>query len=166
MVAETYDPLLNVLPSGMALEPNETRARLALFGRLLGSYPVATSQDLELTVEVYLEMTADVPFRFLSVAVGRLMLDPETRFAPRVGEVRQRSALEVCRSWRQVLKKDPDRQDDGKPVVVPGRAVDFWITKARQLEGLPEIPAPSSTIAQLPEGWEDRLKAIGEGKDA
>lgn len=163
-MAETFDQRLLVLPSGMELEPAETRARLALFGQLLGSKPMATNIDLELTAEGYLNLTADVPFRWLHLSIRWHLLDPIQRFAPTIGEIRQRAALEVLRAWRVHLGKDPDRQDDGRLVGCRPENVDVWIGRARKVEGLPEIAGPTSAVGLLPEGWEERIKAIGSGE--
>lgn len=142
----------------------ETRARLALFGQLLGSKPVATNIDLELTAEGYLNMTADLPYRWLALSLRWHMLDPANRFAPSIGDVRKRAALEFLRAWRLHHGKDPDRQDNGQPVTLADSNIDEWIKRARKLEGLPEIPAAVSAIGLLPEGWEERIKQIGRGE--
>lgn len=163
-MAETFDQRLLVLPSGMELEPAETRARLALFGQLLGSKPMATNIDLELTAEGYLNMTADLPYRWLQLSIRWHLLDPIQRFAPTIGEIRHRAALEFLRAWRSQNGDDPDRQGDGRPVhLEPGR-IDLWIGRARKAEGLPEIAGPTSAVGLLPEGWEERIKAIGSGE--
>ncbi len=122
---------------------------------------MATNQDAELTLETYLGMTADIPWRWLALSVKRLMLQPSIYFAPKLGEIRHRAATEVVRSWRMSQGKDPDRGDNGTATSVAPHHIDAWIAKARLLEGLPEIPPAASEIAQLPPGWADRIKAIG-----
>ena len=122
---------------------------------------MATNQDAELTLETYLAMTADIPWRWLALSVKRLMLQPSIYFAPKVGEIRHRAAIETVRSWRQSQGKDPDQQDNGQAVTVAPHHIDSWIGRGRQLEGLPAIPPAASEIAQLPEGWSARLGSIG-----
>ena len=161
-----YETRFGVLPSGMELDPQETERRIKLFAGMLGASAMAGNQDLEVSLEGYLELTADIPLRWLIQAVQREMMRPGP-FAPSIGDVRSRAALEILRSWRVQLGKNPDVQDDGRPVVCPEKHVDHWVGRARQLEGLPEIPQATTSVAALPAGWEERLKlrAIGGESD-
>jgi hypothetical protein len=134
-----------------------------MYAAMLDAFPRARTQDAETTLEAYLELTADIPLRWLVAACRRLLL--QTTFLPTIAEIRNRASVEVVRSWRVQAGKDPDRSDLGKPTTVGDEWVDHWIARARKIEGLPEIPAPTTAIVPLPEGWEERVGRIGTGTD-
>lgn len=158
---ETSEPRLGILPVGMELSTEETKARLTLLAALLGSKPVATSQDLEVTGETYLNLTADIPLRWLTVSVRWHLLDP-SRFGPSIGEVKTRAMTEFLRSMRSAKGLDPDRGNNGQVVQCSATNVDHWIGVARKADDLPEIPSPTSTVVALPEGWEKRIDGMIE----
>lgn len=150
---------LRVLPDGAALTREETAARLSMFAAMLDAFPRPRSQEAETTLEVFLELTSDIPLLWLVAACRRLMLS--TTFLPTIAEIRNRAALEILRSWRTQIGKDPDRSDSGKPVTITDGTIDHWIDRGRKLEGLPEIPARTSAIVPLPEGWRERIEKLG-----
>lgn len=150
---------LRVLPDGAALPPEETTARLSMFAAMLDAFPRPRTQEAETTLEVYLELTSDIPLLWLVAACKRLML--LTTFLPTIAEIRNRAALEILRSWRTQVGKDPDRSDLGKAVSIPEEHLDHWIDRGRKLEGLPEIPGRTSAIVPLPEGWRERIEKLG-----
>lgn len=129
---------------------------------MLGAYPVARNQDLEVTLEGYVTLTADVPLGWLTTAIKRLMMHPETVFAPTVGKIREQSAIEIIRTSRAAEGKDPDRGERGGVVQCQAEHIDHQIARARRLMNLPEI-APASSAVYLPAELEQKLAELQEG---
>lgn len=128
---------------------------------MLDAFPRAKSQSAETTIEAYLELTADIPLGFLVVACKRLMF--ATTFLPTIAEIRQRAATEIIRAKRKAEGKDPDRGDRGV-VNCPEHQIDHWIARAREVEGLPEIPAATSEV-YLPAPLEAQLRKLIESQE-
>lgn len=124
---------------------------------------MARNQDLEVTLEGYVTLTADVPLGWLTTAIKRLMMHPETVFAPTVGKIREQSAIEIIRTSRAAEGKDPDRGERGGVVQCQAEHIDHQIARARKLMKLPEI-APASSAVYLPPELEERMARIGEGE--
>ena len=146
---QTSEPPRGPLPPVTVLPEEETAKRIQLFATMLGAFPVARNQSLEITLDGYLVLTADIPLGWLATAVKRVMLHPDTIYAPAIGQIRQAAAIEITRSRRVAQGDDPDRQGNGKPVACPAEHIDARIAWARQVVGLPEI-APASTAVYRP----------------
>lgn len=106
-------------------------------------------------------MTEEIPLPFLALAVKWHLLDP-SRFAPSIGELRQRAGTEVIRSIRAAKGEDPERGKNGQVVQCQPHNVDHWIGVARKAQDLPAIPPPLSVVAELPAGWEERVDGLIE----
>ncbi len=128
---------------------------------MLGAFPVARNQDLEVTLDGYVTLTADVPFGWLVQAIKRLMMHPETVFAPTVGKIREQSAIEIIRTKRVSDGKDPDRSDTGI-TKCPAEQIDHWIAQARKLLKLPEI-TPASSAVYIPSELDAAITRIEAG---
>lgn len=142
-----------------ALSEMETAKRIELFAVMLGAFPVARNQDLEVTLEGYVALTADVPLGWLTTAVQYLMMHPATVFAPTVGKVRERSAIEIIRTSRIADGKDPDRGERGITHVAPEH-IDHQIARARRLMDLPAI-TPAASAVYVPAELEAKIAALG-----
>ena len=144
-----------------ALTEAEQAKRIQLFAVMLGAFPVARNQDLEVTLDGYVTLTADVPFGWLVQAIKRLMMHPETVFAPTVGKIREQSAIEIIRTKRLSDGKDPDRSDTGI-TKCPAEQIDHWIGQARKLLNLPEI-TPASSAVYIPSELDAAITRIEAG---
>lgn len=146
-----------------ALTEAEQAKRIQLFAVMLGAFPVARNQDLEVTLDGYVTLTADVPMGWLVQAIKRLMMHPDTVFAPTVGKIREQSAIEIIRTKRLSEGKDPDRSDTGI-TACPAHQIDHWIGQARKLMKLPEI-APASSAVYIPNELDAAIARIGTGSN-
>ena len=144
-----------------ALTEAEQAKRIQLFAVMLGAFPVARNQDLEVTLDGYVTLTADVPMGWLVQAVKRLMMHPDTVFAPTVGKIREQSAIEIIRTNRVVKGKDPDRSQTG-PTHVPAEKIDYWIAEGRRVMSLPAI-TPASAAVYIPSELDAAIARIEAG---
>lgn len=142
-----------------ALTEAEQAKRIQLFAVMLGAFPVARNQDLEVTLDGYVTLTADIPIGWLTQAIKRLMMHPDTVFAPTVGKIREQSAIEIIRTKRLGDGKDPDRSDTGI-TKCPAEQIDHWISQARRLLKLPAI-TPAASAVYIPAELEEKVAAIG-----
>jgi hypothetical protein len=129
-----------------------------VFAVMLGAYPVARNQDLEITLDGYVTLTADIPLGWLAHAVRRLMMHPDTVFAPTVGKIREQAAIEIIRTKRLAEGNDPDRSLTG-PTHVPADKIDHWVARARRIEGLPAV-TPAASAIYIPAQLEEKITAL------
>ena len=141
-----------------ALSEAEQAKRIQLFAVMLGAFPVARNQDLSVTLDGYVTLTADIPIGWLTQAIKRLMMHPDTVFAPTVGKIREQSAIEIIRTKRMADGKDPDRSDTGI-TKCPAEQIDHWIGQARKLLKLPEI-GPASSAVYIPAELSEAMTRI------
>ena len=126
--------------------------------KLFGMYPVGAKQNLDLAIEGYVEALVDLPWKWVSVAIGELVKDKELTFAPPVGRIRHETARQYMRSYRRAQGKDPDRNETMQLIEVtkPER----WLSMMREQAGLPE-PATVAPL-ELPENVRALVDRVGK----
>jgi hypothetical protein len=117
-----------------AAVPDDIVHRLRMFAKLFSIYPVPQgTEELEMKISAYIDLTRDVPWRILSHALHRLVQRPGA-FAPPPADVLRESARIIREMKRRSEGRDPSgynpRADE------PELDVERWVAEGPRVAQL------------------------------
>jgi hypothetical protein len=93
------------------ISSDDLRSRVAIFSRLFTLFPLASTQDTEGAILVFVEETMEIPLDLLEQGLRALTREPTRRFAPSLGEIRYAAQPPKPEptSLVDILSNGPDR---------------------------------------------------------
>jgi hypothetical protein len=110
--------------------------RVQTFTKLFSLFPLSQGQEIEAAIRSYMDLTADIPIRWVRKALWELVTNRNRDFAPSIGAIRAQTAIEIRKKWREVQGFDPE------PWTAHGNEtleINRWVDIARVRDGLPKL---------------------------